>query len=105
MRLLLVAEQLGENGAYLRAVQFADWQLVAEVCYTQLDQTIPGLLADASVLVCSQVDDAVLGATVQCIENLVFFVHEINDGRCNPRTFVIQLSQDFKAGDVGERPG
>ena len=66
MKLVLVAEQRGENPDYLRAASQAGWEVAAELDYAGVETALPGLVADAAVLVARQVDDTVLHA-VRCI--------------------------------------
>jgi response regulator NasT len=62
MKLVLVAEQSGENAEYIKAATMAGWELVAEVDYRQLETAITEARADAVLLVSRHVDDALLHA-------------------------------------------
>ena len=62
MKLVLVAEQSGENAEYIKAATMAGWELVAEVDYRQLETVITGAMADAVVLVSRHVGEDVLRA-------------------------------------------
>ena len=62
MKLLLVADQRGDNSDYIRAANHAGWELAVELDHAGVEAALPGLVADAAVLVARQVDETVLGS-------------------------------------------
>jgi response regulator NasT len=60
MKLVLVADQRGDNPDYIRAAGQAGWELAAELDYAAVEAALPGLVADAAVLVARQVNETVL---------------------------------------------
>ena len=69
MRLVLITEQGADNSDYIKAVNKAGWELVAELDYAQVNAALPHTRVDAAVLVARQVDDIVLN-TVRSINRL-----------------------------------
>ena len=66
MKLLLVAEQRGDNSDYIRAAGHAGWELAAELDHAGVEAALPGVVADAAVLVARRVDETVL----RCIRSI-----------------------------------
>jgi len=62
MRLVLVSDQPGHNSGIIRAAGQAGWQLACESAYERLPGVLPGLQADAVVLMAQRVDERVLQA-------------------------------------------
>lgn len=60
MKLVLVAEQCGENSCIRDAAQAAGWEVAAEIGYSQLAAGRTAIQADAAVLVSRCVDETVL---------------------------------------------
>ena len=60
MKLILVAEQPGQNEDYIEAAGKAGWQLVCEAGYAQTPAAVTKLNADAVVLIARRVNEAVL---------------------------------------------
>lgn len=62
MKLLMIAEQPGQSGPYIKAACKAGWHLAAELDYGQLAGSLHDTQADAAVLIAQHVDDRVLKA-------------------------------------------
>lgn len=62
MNLLVVAEQSGQSGPYIKAACKAGWRIASEMNYRQLPGALADVHADAAVLISHQVDDVVLKA-------------------------------------------
>ena len=60
MNLLVVAEQPGQSGPYIKAACKAGWRIACESSYEQLPSVLTSAQAEAAVLIAEHVDDAVL---------------------------------------------
>ena len=63
MDLLIVAEQPGQSGPYIKSACKAGWQIASEIDYRQLPGAVANVHADAAVLIAHQVNDVVLPLT------------------------------------------
>lgn len=62
MNLLVVAEQPGQSGPYIKAACKAGWRIACESSYEQLPSMLADIHAEAAVLIAHRVDDVILKA-------------------------------------------
>lgn len=62
MKLILVTENGGQNGDYVRAARAAGWMVECQTDYNRLPAALAGIDVDAAVLISERVSDAVLQA-------------------------------------------
>jgi len=60
MNLLVVAEQPGQSGPYIKAACRGGWRIACEASYEQLPSLLTDVQAEAAVLIAARVDEVVL---------------------------------------------
>lgn len=62
MNLLVVAEQPGQSGPYIKAACRAGWRIACESSYDQLPSVLTDVHVEAAVLLARRIDDVILKA-------------------------------------------
>ena len=60
MNLLVVSEQPGQSGPYIKAAGKVGWRIACESSYEQLPSVLTGIEAEAAVLIARRVDEVIL---------------------------------------------
>lgn len=60
MNLLVIAEQPGQSGPYIKAACKAGWRIACESSYEQLPSVLTSVQAEAAVLIAERVDEVIL---------------------------------------------
>jgi len=62
MNLLVVSEQAGQSGPYIKAARKAGWRIACQFSYAQLPVAMTDVQVDAAVLIAGRIDDFILNA-------------------------------------------